>query len=126
MNIDAFGPYPADTIFNKKFSKKFDVIICMYHDQATIPIKTLDFETLEYSGTWDASSDEITFHYTNYSKTYEYRVSSSDLELTYLDDLCVLYPDECLTPYELMYNMAGGSLESVVLYETTFFDKKSD
>ena len=44
MNIDAFGPYPADTIFNKKFSKKFDVIICMYHDQATIPIKTIDFD----------------------------------------------------------------------------------
>ena len=43
-NIDVFGPYPADTIFNKKNLKKFDVIICMYHDQATIPIKTLDFE----------------------------------------------------------------------------------
>ena len=43
-NIDVFGPYPADTIFNKKISKKFDVIICIYHDQATIPIKTLDFE----------------------------------------------------------------------------------
>jgi len=43
-NIDVFGPYPADTVFNKKISKKFDVIICMYHDQATIPIKTLDFE----------------------------------------------------------------------------------
>ena len=43
-NIDVFGPYPADTIFNKKISKRFDVIICMYHDQATIPIKTLDFE----------------------------------------------------------------------------------
>ena len=44
MNIDAFGPYSADTIFNRKFSKKFDVIICMYHDQATIPIKTIDFD----------------------------------------------------------------------------------
>ena len=43
-NIDVFGPYPADTIFNNKISKKFDVIICMYHDQATIPIKTLDYE----------------------------------------------------------------------------------
>ena len=43
-NIDAFGPYPADTIFNRKFSKKFDVIICMYHDKATIPIKTIDFD----------------------------------------------------------------------------------
>ena len=44
MNIDVSGPYPADTIFNSKFSKKFDVIICMYHDQATIPIKTIDFD----------------------------------------------------------------------------------
>ena len=43
-NIDVLGPYPADTIFNNKISKKFDVIICMYHDQATIPIKTLDYE----------------------------------------------------------------------------------
>tara|TARA_Y100000590_G_scaffold276208_1_gene310113 strand:- start:2392 stop:3399 length:1008 start_codon:yes stop_codon:yes gene_type:complete len=42
--IKVSGPYPADTIFNKKYSRKFDVIICMYHDQATIPIKTLDFE----------------------------------------------------------------------------------
>lgn len=38
------GPYPADTIFHKNYLKKFDVIICMYHDQATIPIKTLDFD----------------------------------------------------------------------------------
>ena len=43
-NINVFGPYPADTIFIKKFSKKFDVIICMYHDQATIPLKIIDFE----------------------------------------------------------------------------------
>ena len=43
-DIDVSGPYPADTIFNNKISKKFDVIICMYHDQATIPIKTLDYE----------------------------------------------------------------------------------
>ena len=43
-NINVAGPYPADTIFNEKVSKKFDVIICMYHDQATIPIKTLDYE----------------------------------------------------------------------------------
>jgi len=36
--------YKAIDLINKKISKKFDVIICMYHDQATIPIKTLDFE----------------------------------------------------------------------------------
>ena len=41
--INITGPYPADTIFNKEIAKSFDVIICMYHDQATIPIKTIDF-----------------------------------------------------------------------------------
>ena len=41
--IDINGPFPADTIFNTYNGKKFDAIICMYHDQATIPIKTLDF-----------------------------------------------------------------------------------
>ena len=44
LGIDASGPFPADTIFNKNLCSKFDVIICMYHDQATIPIKTLDFD----------------------------------------------------------------------------------
>ena len=43
-NVNASGPYPADTIFNKKQLDNFDVVICMYHDQATIPIKTIDFE----------------------------------------------------------------------------------
>ena len=42
--INISGPYPADTIFCKKFLESFDVIICMYHDQATIPIKTIDLE----------------------------------------------------------------------------------
>ena len=43
-NIDVSGPFPADSIFKKESRKKFDVIVCMYHDQATIPIKTIDFE----------------------------------------------------------------------------------
>ena len=42
--INISGPYPADTIFSKKFLERFDAIICMYHDQATIPIKTIDLE----------------------------------------------------------------------------------
>ena len=33
-----------DSSTDNKFSKKFDVIICMYHDQATIPLKIIDFE----------------------------------------------------------------------------------
>ena len=35
------GPYPADTIFQKKNRLKFNVIIGMYHDQVLAPIKTL-------------------------------------------------------------------------------------
>ena len=35
------GPYPADTIFMPKNSKKFDVIVGMYHDQVLTPSKTL-------------------------------------------------------------------------------------
>ena len=35
------GPFPADTIFLKELSIKYDVIIGMYHDQVLTPIKTL-------------------------------------------------------------------------------------
>ncbi len=43
--IDARGPYPADTLFHKAARTRYDVAICMYHDQALIPIKTLAFDT---------------------------------------------------------------------------------
>jgi 4-hydroxythreonine-4-phosphate dehydrogenase len=43
--VDARGPYPADTLFHKTARARYDVAICMYHDQALIPIKTLAFET---------------------------------------------------------------------------------
>ena len=39
------GPYPADSLFNSEMRNSFDVAICMYHDQALIPIKSLFFET---------------------------------------------------------------------------------
>ena len=35
------GPFPADTIFLKEQSKKFDVVVGMYHDQVLVPAKTL-------------------------------------------------------------------------------------
>lgn len=41
--IDAFGPLPADTLFHKDARKTHDAVLCMYHDQALIPLKTLDF-----------------------------------------------------------------------------------
>jgi 4-hydroxythreonine-4-phosphate dehydrogenase len=40
-NIRVEGPFAADTIFLKKQSNKYDVIIGMYHDQVLTPIKTL-------------------------------------------------------------------------------------
>ncbi|HEU4661384.1 MAG TPA: 4-hydroxythreonine-4-phosphate dehydrogenase PdxA [Pseudolabrys sp.] len=43
--IDARGPIPADTMFHAKARAGYDVALCMYHDQALIPIKTLAFET---------------------------------------------------------------------------------
>jgi 4-hydroxythreonine-4-phosphate dehydrogenase len=42
--IDAVGPLPADTLFNERARATYDVALCMYHDQALIPIKTLAFD----------------------------------------------------------------------------------
>jgi len=42
---EVYGPYPADTIFTKDSLKKYDCIICTYHDQAMIPFKLLSFHT---------------------------------------------------------------------------------
>lgn len=38
------GPLPADTMFHPRARAGYDVAICMYHDQALIPIKTVDFD----------------------------------------------------------------------------------
>ena len=38
------GPLPADTMFHDAARQTYDCAICMYHDQALIPIKTLAFE----------------------------------------------------------------------------------
>ena len=41
--ILVLGPVPADTLFHERARKTYDAAICMYHDQALIPIKTIDF-----------------------------------------------------------------------------------
>jgi 4-hydroxythreonine-4-phosphate dehydrogenase len=41
--IDLRGPLSADTMFHAAARKGYDAAICMYHDQALIPIKTIDF-----------------------------------------------------------------------------------
>ncbi len=40
--IDAAGPYPPDTLFTPAARATYDAVLCMYHDQALIPLKTLD------------------------------------------------------------------------------------
>lgn len=41
--VDARGPYPADTMFPAEVRATYDAAICLYHDQALIPVKMLDF-----------------------------------------------------------------------------------
>lgn len=42
--IDATGPHPADALFAPRARAHYDVALCMYHDQALIPLKALDFD----------------------------------------------------------------------------------
>ncbi len=44
LGIAATGPAPADTLFHAVARAKYDAVICMYHDQALIPLKTIDFD----------------------------------------------------------------------------------
>ncbi|MBF0560883.1 MAG: 4-hydroxythreonine-4-phosphate dehydrogenase PdxA [Alphaproteobacteria bacterium] len=41
--ITALGPAPADTLFHEGARAGYDAVLCMYHDQALIPLKTVDF-----------------------------------------------------------------------------------
>ncbi|MEP0943483.1 MAG: 4-hydroxythreonine-4-phosphate dehydrogenase PdxA [Rhizobiaceae bacterium] len=42
--IDCTGPLPADTMFHSAARARYDLAICMYHDQALIPAKALAFD----------------------------------------------------------------------------------
>lgn len=42
--INAFGPLPADTMFHARARTGYDAALCMYHDQALIPVKTIAFD----------------------------------------------------------------------------------
>ncbi len=43
LGVDARGPLPADTMFHEEARENYDAAICMLHDQALIPAKTLSF-----------------------------------------------------------------------------------
>ncbi|HZW15678.1 MAG TPA: 4-hydroxythreonine-4-phosphate dehydrogenase PdxA [Brevundimonas sp.] len=41
--LDITDPRPADTLFHDEARAGYDAVLCLYHDQALIPVKTLDF-----------------------------------------------------------------------------------
>lgn len=43
--IDARGPFPADTVFNRALKGEFDLVVAMYHDQGLIPVKLLAWDS---------------------------------------------------------------------------------
>lgn len=47
--INVEGPFSSDTVFSMLKGGKFDIVVCMYHDQGGIPMKLLSFE-------WDAAN----------------------------------------------------------------------
>lgn len=44
LGLNVQGPLPADTMFHPAARSRYDVALCMYHDQALIPAKTLGFD----------------------------------------------------------------------------------
>jgi 4-hydroxythreonine-4-phosphate dehydrogenase len=43
LGVDARGPAPSDTLFHAEARATYDAVLCLYHDQALIPVKMLDF-----------------------------------------------------------------------------------
>ncbi|MBV7257047.1 4-hydroxythreonine-4-phosphate dehydrogenase PdxA [Pacificimonas sp. WHA3] len=43
-NMTLFGPLSPDTMFHERARETYDAAVCMYHDQALIPLKTLHFD----------------------------------------------------------------------------------
>lgn len=44
LGIQVAGPLPPDTMFTARARTRYDAALCMYHDQALIPVKTLDVD----------------------------------------------------------------------------------
>ena len=42
--IAVTGPHPADALFTPRARETYDLALCMYHDQALVPLKALDFD----------------------------------------------------------------------------------
>jgi 4-hydroxythreonine-4-phosphate dehydrogenase len=50
------GPIPPDTVFSKARGGWYDIVVCMYHDQGHIPLKTLGFRYDREAGKWQSVS----------------------------------------------------------------------
>lgn len=54
QGMNAFGPIPPDTVFLRAYKGEFDAVVCMYHDQGHIPLKTVGFVFDREKQTWKA------------------------------------------------------------------------
>lgn len=54
MGIDAIGPIPPDSVFSEALGGMYDIVVCMYHDQGHIPLKTVGFVYDREKQAWKA------------------------------------------------------------------------
>ena len=54
MGIYAIGPVPPDSVFSEALGGWYDIVVCMYHDQGHIPLKTVGFVYDRGKQTWKA------------------------------------------------------------------------
>ena len=52
--IDAIGPIPPDSVFSEALGGWYDIVVCMYHDQGHIPLKTVGFVYDREAQSWKA------------------------------------------------------------------------
>lgn len=54
MGINAIGPCPPDSVFSEALGGWYDIVVCMYHDQGHIPVKTVGFVYDREKQAWKA------------------------------------------------------------------------
>ena len=54
LGINAVGPIPPDSVFSEALGGWYDIVVCMYHDQGHIPLKTVGFVYDRELQTWKA------------------------------------------------------------------------
>jgi len=52
--INAIGPIPPDSVFSEALGGWYDIVVCMYHDQGHIPLKTVGFVYDRKKQSWKA------------------------------------------------------------------------